>query len=117
MRHLNSFAIGLIAIISIAPAAQAFTPISHPPVISQPAQNLQAQLTINVGIGVPAPQQRVIFVETQPRPQPRVILVETSYPQQVETRYERYERYLKRRGYAKRHKQKYYDREDYGYRN
>lgn len=111
MRHLNSFAIGLIAIISIAPAAQAFTPISHPPVISQPAQNLQAQLTINVGIGVPAPQQRVIVVETQPRPR-NVILVETSYPQQIERRYERYERYSKHRGYGKKYKQKYYDRDD-----
>jgi hypothetical protein len=112
MRHLNSLAIGLIAIISIAPAAQAFTPISHSSVIEQPAQNLQAQVTINVGIGLPAPQQRVIVVETQPRPR-SVILVETSYPQRVETRYQRYERYSKRRGYGKKYKQKNYDRKEY----
>jgi hypothetical protein len=112
MRHLNSLAIGLLAVISIVPAAQAFTPVSNSPTIEQPAQNLQAQLTINVGIGLPAPQQRTIIVETQPRPR-NVIFVETSYPQQVETRYERYEHYSKHHGHGKKHKQKFYDREEY----
>lgn len=119
MRHFNSLAISLIAIVAATPAAQAFTPTSHPAAIEQPAQNLQAQLTINVGIGLPAPQQRVIVVETQPRPR-NVILVETSYPQPIETRYEqhdRYDRYSKHRGHGKKHKQKYYDREDRGYRD
>lgn len=115
MRHLNSLAIGLIAIVVATPAAQAFTPTGHSAAIEQPAQNLQAQLTINVGIGLPAPQPRVIVVESQPRPR-NVILVETSYPQQVETRYEQHERYSKHRGHSKKHKQKYYDREGHGYR-
>jgi hypothetical protein len=81
MQKFNSLAIGLLAVISIAPTAGAVAPINNAPQSAQPAGNLYAQVSINVGIGInpqPRPQQRVIVVESAPRPQPNVIIVETS---------------------------------------
>ncbi len=67
MLHFNSLAIGLVTAISIAAPAQAFSPVS-PVEISQPASNLQAQLTII--FGNPAPQPQPVVIETQRYPAP-----------------------------------------------
>ncbi len=73
MIHFNSLAISLLAVISIAPASQAFTPIAHPPAIEQPAANLQAQLTIIIGNPAPIPQTVVVeTIRRQPEPVYRV---------------------------------------------
>lgn len=68
MLQLNSLAIGLLAIVSIAPASNAFTLDNLPSKI--PAENLYAQVKVNIGIGIgqepyPQPQtrERVIVVE------------------------------------------------------
>jgi hypothetical protein len=64
----NSLAICLLAIVSIAPASNAFTLDRLPSKI--PAENLYAQVKVNIGIGIgqepyPQPQtrERVIVVE------------------------------------------------------
>ena len=77
MLQLNSLAIGLVAVLSIAPTANAFTPIDNIS-LAQPAANLHAQVNINIGIGSQPYQQpqRVIVVESAPRPQQNVIVVE-----------------------------------------
>jgi hypothetical protein len=115
MLQFNSLAIGLVAVISIAPASQAFTSISQTSLLvqQQPARNLQAQLSINVGIGAPPPQQKVIVVESSRRPQPNVIVVETSHPSEPESYYykSRGEGYYKH-GHSKgkgHHKHKHHD--------
>jgi hypothetical protein len=70
MIHFNSLAISLLTVISMAPASQAFT---NAPAISQPAANLQAQLTIIIGSPAPIPQTVVIeTVRRQPEPVYRV---------------------------------------------
>jgi hypothetical protein len=110
MQKINSLAIGLLAVIAIAPAAGAFTPIDNAPTSAQPAGNLHAQVSINVGIGInpqPRPQQRVIVVESAPRPQPNVIIVESSN-RGSESYRSRYEGYSDRgrsrgRGHYKKH--------------
>jgi hypothetical protein len=68
MLQINSLAIGLLAIVSILPASNAFTLDNLPSKI--PAENLYAQVKVNIGIGIgqePYPQtqtrERVIVVE------------------------------------------------------
>lgn len=116
MQKINSLAIGLVAVIAIAPTAGAFAPIDNAPQSAQPAENLHAQVSINVGIGVnpqPYRQQRVIVVESAPRPQPNVIIVESSNRDSTSYR-SRYEGYSKRgNGYKRGHYKKHYrDRDD-----
>ncbi len=74
MLHLNSLATCVLAAICLAPTAQAFTPITHSSAIEQPAQNLQAQLSINVSIGAPPSSQRVIVVERSSYPQETIVV-------------------------------------------
>lgn len=69
MLTFKSLAIGLLAIVSIAPASNAFT-LNNPPASNVTADNLYAQVKINIGIGIgqepyPQPQtrERVIVVE------------------------------------------------------
>jgi hypothetical protein len=115
MQKITSLAIGLVAVIAIAPMAGAFAPIDAPQ-SAQPAENLHAQVSINVGIGVnpqPYPQQRVIVVESAPRPQPNVIIVESSNrgSTSYRSRYEGYSNrgYSRGRGYYKKYHR---DRDD-----
>jgi hypothetical protein len=67
MLQFNFLAIGLLAIVSIAPASSAFTLDNLSNKI--PAENLYAQVKVNIGIGIgqdpyPQPQrERVIVVE------------------------------------------------------
>jgi hypothetical protein len=102
--------------------------MGNPISIEQPAKNLQAQLTINVGIGSPPPSPRVIVVESQTRPQ-NVILVEKSRSSESEYyrgdsdwgRYRgRYEGFSKHgRGHKKGHSKDKHDRyedDNYQYR-
>jgi hypothetical protein len=80
MKQFNSLAIGLVAVIAIAPTAGAFAPTDNAPQNERPAANHHAQVNVNVGIGIgqPRPQPRVIVVESEPQPQQNVVVVETS---------------------------------------
>jgi hypothetical protein len=69
MLQLKSLAISLLAIVSIAPASNAFT-LDNLPASNVTAENLYAQVKVNIGIGIgqepyPQPQtrERVIVVE------------------------------------------------------
>ena len=69
MLQFKSLAISLLAIVSIAPASNAFT-LDNLPASNVTAENLYAQVKVNIGIGIgqepyPQPQtrERVIVVE------------------------------------------------------
>jgi hypothetical protein len=73
MLQFHSLAIGLVAVISMAPSAQAFTPVANPAAIDQPAANLQADAAIIFGIKFPQPRsqpQPVVIIETPRHPEP-----------------------------------------------
>ncbi len=70
MLHFNSLAIGLLAVISIAPTAQAVTPIATSAAIGQPAANLHADAAIIFGIKFPTPQSQPVIIETPRYPEP-----------------------------------------------
>jgi hypothetical protein len=74
MLSFNSLAIGLIAVIAIAPTAQAFTSVASPAAIDQPAANLQADAAIIFGIKFPQPRSQ---------PQPVVIIESPRYPEPI----------------------------------
>jgi hypothetical protein len=97
MLSFNSLAIGLVAIIAIAPTAQAFTPVASVAAIDQPAANLQADAAIIFGIKFPQPRSQ---------PQPVVIIETPRYPEPIyrEVSRDDDQRFGKRSHYGKKHR-------------
>ena len=69
MLQFKSLALGFLAIFAFAPASNAFT-LDHLPASNITAENLYAQVKVNIGIGIgqepyqqPQTRERVIVVE------------------------------------------------------
>jgi hypothetical protein len=70
MSQIKSLAIALLTAVSIVPAAQAFPIDVNAVSIEQPAENLHAQLVINIG-GGPAPRPHRAVPPRRPAPAPQ----------------------------------------------